>query len=152
MKRLFASAIAALACAALATPASALTLQQAMDEVAGYYCSGSVCTTTVDGTRSETETRVVGYRSPEQGLAIEIGKSSVCFYGNGWPMINVSPITCASNSLMLGGGGSITQDFTIEIDTLTTISKELIYNGPNTSRDTAWSVNTTTETVDCPCN
>lgn len=152
MNRILTFAFALAACLAFAAPASALTLQQAMAEVAGYYCSGSVCTTTVDGVRTETETRVVGQRGPATGMVEEFGRSSVCFFGNGMAMINVSPITCQSNSLMLDGGGAITRDFEIEIATQTTISKELIYNGPDTSRDMAWSVNTTTETVDCPCN
>lgn len=42
MRKLF--ALSALACLALAAPASALTLQEAMAEVAGYHCSGSTCT------------------------------------------------------------------------------------------------------------
>lgn len=152
MNRILTFASAVIACLAFAAPASALTLEQAMAEVAGYYCSGSVCTTTVDGVRTETETRVVGHRSAAKGMVEEFGRSSVCFFGNGWPMINVSPITCQTNSLLLDGGGPIRRDFTIEIATQTTISKELIYNGPNTSRDMAWSVNTTETTVDCPCD
>ena len=157
--------LATIACLAFSaaiavTPASALTLQQAMDEVAGMHCGGSTCTSTSDGTRTETiigsETRVVGHSSPATGMVEEFGKSSVCFFGNGMAMINVSPITCQTNSLMLDGGGPITRDFPtsteVTIATKTTVTKEMVYNGPNTSRDTAWSVNTTTETVDCPCN
>lgn len=148
-KHLLIGAIAALA---FATPASALTLEQAMAEVAGYYCSGSTCTTTVDGSREETESRVIGHGSEPKGSLIEPGRSSTCFFGNGWPMVNVNPVTCAGQSLMLSGGSVIMGDFTVSIETRTTITKELIYNGPNTDRANAWSVNTTTETVDCPCD
>lgn len=156
------TALASLALVAFAaiTPVQALTLQEAMAEVGGMYCSGSTCTSSTDGTRTETiigsETRVVGYGSPSVGSPIEWGKSSTCFFGNGWAMINVNPVTCAGQSLALSGGSPITREFQTSTDvtiaTRTTVTKELVYNGPNTSRDMAWSVNTTTETVDLPAD
>ncbi len=140
------------------TPASALTLEQAQTELAGMSCAGSTCTSTSNGTRTETvegsEVRVVGHRGAAVGSMIESGKSSTCFFGNGWPMINVNPQTCSGQSLLLDGGGPIKKTFTtytdVTINTLTTVTKELIYNGPNTDRAGAWTVNTTTETVDLP--
>ena len=151
--------LAAIAVAlSFSNPASALTLQQAQDELADMFCSGSTCTSQTPGSRVETvvgeETVVIGHRGPAAGQAIELGRSSTCFYGNGWAMINVNPDTCTGNSLVLDGGGAITRDqptYTdVTIDTITTVTKELIYNGPNTDRANAWSVSTTTETVDVP--
>lgn len=141
-------------------PASALTQQQAMDSIAGMYCSGSTCTSETTGTRTEATPGAPivsgGYSEPtDPDKYVEKGFSSSCTWGNGKPMLRVNPVTCAAESLV--GPGSTTPTVTgygpagsKTINTVTTTTKELVYNGPNTSRDTAWDVITTTQTVDVP--
>lgn len=131
----------------MSVPAQALTLSEAMDEIAGYYCAGSTCSLEISGTR--TERVITGHRDAAHGMPIEFGKSSVCFFGNGIAMINVNPKTCVGNSLMLDDGGPVWGTETI--NTLETIVKELIYNGPTADPEDAWTVNVISDTtVDAP--
>lgn len=150
----------AVAAAVFSSPAAALTLQQAQQEVAGYYCSGSTCskTTTTNGTRTEivpgapiveggySEAKPAKQVDPYNDICGPMTFGTIMQFGNGEPF-------CVAGSSI--GEGSTSPSIvgyqpdgskTVNTVTTTVTTKELVYNGPNTSRDTAWSVNTSTST------
>jgi hypothetical protein len=120
--------------ALISLPAKALTLQQAQNELAGMYCSGSTCTSssttkTSSGTYSEGKTN---HTDPQ------------CF-GPAFEHPDF-PGTCIAVSLSSPASTSPTCSAST-----TTTEKTLSYNGPNTSRDMAWSVDTSTSTSTGSC-
>lgn len=115
----------AAAALALAAPAHALTLQEAMDEVAGYSCGGSTCSqsvtvqttvqnpdivTTVDLPDTTTSEEVLVAPATEStprdysGLATWCPMISTMNGGKTYPS-NVNA-DCVPQSLVPGGGGS----------------------------------------------
>jgi hypothetical protein len=160
--------IAAGSAATYATRANALTLQQAQQELAGMYCSGSTCsqTTTANGTRTEV---VPGAPIIEGGYSeakpAKQRQGEEAYFDCGFPMTYGTiesiggVLTCIPGSAIGEASTSPSivgyqPDGSRSVNTVTTTvtTKELIYNGPNTSRDMAWDVNTTvsTSTVDAP--
>lgn len=143
--------------AALA-PAAALTLQQAQAELAGMSCSGSTCTSTAAGTRTEVVPGGAIYSPATEGKPAkqvdaynDVCKGPMTF----GEIVSVGGVlTCIpGSSVGSGGGGGLVgyhPDGAKSVDTITTTTKTLTYNGPNTSRDTAWSVDTTVVVTDAP--
>lgn len=148
--------LAAAALAALSTPAYALTLDQAMNELAGMYCSGSSCTSdqtiVVDNPDIVTSTpdRYVSTGSISQSdKAVASGKCTMGVIGQPGVRIQMPNVdaNCTALSIASTGSGYTVRGTTTVTDggtttTCETTTKTLSYNGPNTSRDTAWSVST----------
>jgi hypothetical protein len=154
--------IAALIATAAATPASALTLQQAQAELAGMYCSGSTCTSSTPGTRTEVipgAPIVTGGYSEAKSAKQRQGEDA--YFDCGFPMtfgtiesiggvltcIPGSSVGTASTSPTITG---YQPDNSKSVNTITTTVKELTYNGPAVDRANEWSVNTTVTTTDAP--
>lgn len=130
MKKIIASIGIAIALIITATGgATALTKQQAMDEIANYNC-GSVCTkvigTDVKTTPATPATRI-DLIDGRPGFIHSLG--------------HFVPSSLTGNE---GGPGGCSA-------TTTTSVKELVYNGPYTSRDGEYTVNssTTSSTSNC---
>lgn len=150
--------------ALLAAPAMALTLEQAQAELAGMHCSGSSCTssetviTVVQNPDIVTTTEIAfpetrddsGQSYPHCTMGV-IGKPGIRV-----PKPNVNA-DCVPQSISptLGGGfrlvTTVTDGGTSIVETCATTTKKLTYNGPNTSRDGAWSVDTSVSTSDGAC-
>jgi hypothetical protein len=128
MRLHFLPMIAALALAA--TPASALTLQQAQAEIAGYYCAGSTCTK-AGGTTTERIGAHKGHSPDFNGTQYGFTHS----LGHWVPGSSVGSEDSGASCTAIA----------------TTIVKELIYNGPNTDRANAWSVNTSSLSSKSSC-
>lgn len=123
---------------AISTPTYALTLQQAQNEVAGYFCKGSICTKTFDIKTTVAPTIVRQDDGDETYHRVTI-PPNLCEQGRKWACDNQywkAEDTGAGQSTHSFGGGIVNGK--------QCVSKELVYNGPNTSRDMAWSVNTGT--------
>ena len=159
--------ISLIAALAFASPAYALTLQQAQNELAGMYCSGSTCTSKTAGTVTTdnpdiiTSTQVLvspAGNETKRTLAVESERG---FWNERCQTIAYVNADCTVQSIAdhdQGGGNAIYTTVTSITDggvtvtaTCTTTSKTLSYNGPNTSRDTAWSVSTSTSTSEGGC-
>lgn len=118
----------------LMPPAQALTLEQAQAELAGMSCSGSICTS------SSTTTSIKGgagtyFSSPDPRRCDgQIGVWAPNPMGFCIPASIVGPVDSSSCSA-----------------TTTTVEKELIYNGPNTDRAGAWTINASTSTSTGSC-
>lgn len=181
--------IAALAVLTLSSPAYALTLQQAQQELAGMMCSGSTCTSKANGSVtvdnpdivttneltdiSTTSTTLVSPavegnpRAYDGTLATWCPMITTMNGGKTYPS-NVNA-DCVPQSLNPGKGGIsavyatstvvtdggvetiVTDGGTTTSPTCTTTSKELVFNGNATSRDMAWSVNTSSSTSEGAC-
>lgn len=131
-----AAAIACMGFASLITPASALTLQQAQTEVAGYHCAGSTCTKNSSTTVQTTSI----------GKGAEIHTDHDNPYGKcGAFMIEIK---AGSKSLCVFEGPQVGMTETVITNGTRTdcvkTTKVLVWNGPFTSRANEWSVNTST--------
>lgn len=148
MKKLI---LAAAAMMVLATPAAALTLDQAQAELGGYYCDGSKC---VKYQQAEIVTDLpdivtTGTSHPRvfpneivtlPAAGTYAGKYEWAADGE-WQRIR----TTSRGWVQIEDGGSVTTY------TCTRTKKVLTYNGPNTSRDMAWSIETTVATQAGAC-
>lgn len=161
----------AVALALLAIPAHALTLEQAMNEVAGMHCSGSACTSkstssvTVQNPDILSHTEVLvspatRQDAPNTSLQSFDHCPPMRTMNGGWtarPNVNAD---CTALSINPGSGGfpavydtvtATTPGGTTTTVTCTTTTKEMVYNGPHTARDGAWSVNTSVSSSDGAC-
>lgn len=129
------------ALAALSNPAYALTLDQAMNELAGMYCSGSSCTSETDVTNTRQLPDIIINGAPTN--LNTAGGATNCFTGSilGGPFEDGERCSPAY-TLAPGGSGRTIAGGTFTEAGCVTVTKTLSYNGPNTSRDTAWSVST----------
>lgn len=154
MKTLTITAALALA---LTAPAYALSLQQAYDELAGMSCSGSSCTSSQtitttnqlpDVTTSyQVETAPATFNDPAQPTH----DGSRGFWNAKCQTFAYVNADCTELSIVTFGGGTpaqfqtvtvVTPGGTETISTCSTTTKTLTYNGPHTSRDGAWSIDT----------
>lgn len=110
--------------------ATALTLQQAQEAVAGYNCNGSTCTKSLGSTVVTTSTT--------SATQIQLVDGRPGFFHS---LGHFVPSSLVGDE---GTTGSC------EITTVTSV-KELVYNGPNTSRDTAWTVNSSLSSTKSNC-
>lgn len=137
----------------LTIPSHALTLEQAMNELGGMHCSGSTCTSESSGSRDQS----VLISPAESGdPASTGGYGSHCppmkTMNGGWQVRTNVDSNCTQRSLNPGNLGGRPAVYGVEsVETCTTTSKELSYNGPATSRDKAWSIDTSTSTRDGSC-
>lgn len=136
------------ALAALSIPTYALTLDQAMNELAGMHCSGSSCTSKADSTQTITSTTPGFYTrtgsSSQSDNAVASDKCTMGVIGKPGVRIQMPNVdaNCTALSISSSGSGFYTDPVTTSTTSATcvTTTKTLSYNGPNTSRDTAWSV------------
>lgn len=161
-----------LAALLIASPAYALTLDQAQAELAGMHCSGSTCTasttnsTTVQNPDIVTTTRV--QTAPARSGNTDHLKGPTftdaeAYRKGGWwnercqtyAYVNSD---CATLSIADHGSAAtyrtvtvVTSGGTSVVQSCTTVTKELTYNGPNTDRAGAWSVDTSSSSSDGAC-
>lgn len=163
MKRLFLS-LAAIAM--LAAPAAALTLEQAQHELAGMHCYGSGCSssetvsTTVQNPDIVTTTEV--QLTPGADGANHSGEAQAgCWVTTmDHKMVRATNVNsdCVPYSIFpttsvpeYGLVETITPGGTSVVQSCQTTVKTLTYNGPFTSRDSAWSVDSSTSSNDGAC-
>lgn len=150
MKTRLSLSLSLAAFALLVAPASALTLEQAQAELAGMYCSGSSCSSST----TETSTRELPGTSVSEGVGSTNtdGLSRTCFTADisGRPFKNGEQCFVPTSLSPTTGGYSIPGGFATSADCVTT-TKTLSYNGPNTSRDTAWSVSSSESSSSGAC-
>lgn len=151
---------------AFTAPAYALTLEQAQNELAGMHCSGSSCTseqtvtTTVQNpdviTRTEVEVSPATFEDPAQ----PVHDGSRGFWNERCETFAYVNADCVAQSIAPLGGGTpavrridvtVTPGGTTTTVTCETTTKTLTYNGPNTSRDGAWSIDTSSSSSDGAC-
>lgn len=147
--------IAIPALALMALPASALTLEQAMDSLAGMYCSGSSCTSeaTVTQTSTTPDTYVsTGSKSQSDG-AVASDKCTMGVIGKPGVRIQTPNVdaNCTPLSISSTGSGYSVPGVTSTSESCTVTTKTLSYNGPTTSRDTAWSVDSSSSSSSGAC-
>lgn len=152
--------ITALAVLTLSSPAYALSLTDAMNELAGMTCSGSTCTSRQSGSvtvdNPDITTLVSPATSDARPYADTTDHNKPGFWNEKCQTISYVNEDCTPQALNQGSGGfpavySTTDGGTTTTPTCTTTTKELAYNGPNTSRDTAWSITTSESTSDGGC-
>lgn len=137
---------------ALAGSANALTLDQAMNELAGMHCSGSSCTSSA----TVTDSRTILVSPAVSGDPAPIANTDDS-YTPGWWNAKCKTIAyvnedCTVQSLNPGNLGGRPAVYGSEsFDTCVTTTKTLGYNGPATSRDKAWSIDTSTSSSDGAC-
>lgn len=149
-------------------PANALTLEQAQNELAGMHCSGSSCTSSSTSTSTvenpdivtSTTTLVRPATSDARDYANTTDANKPGFWNEKCQTIAYVNDDCTVQALNQGSGGFpaiyhtetvVTDGGTTIVSTCTTTTKTLSYNGPNTSRDKAWSVDISTSTSDGAC-
>lgn len=137
------------ALAALSTPAHALTLEQAMNEVAGMRCSGSSCTSKATGSVT-TNSYVSTGSSSQSDKAVASDKCMMGVIGQPGVRVQMPNVDANCTALSIASTGSGYSTSTTSA-TCTTTTKTMTYNGPFTSRDMAWSVDTSTATVGGGC-
>lgn len=158
MKTLYLAVTAALL---LASPAAALTLDQAQAELAGMYCDSSKCvsfqeTTTVtdlpdidlpDTYRTESFGGISGFN-------VVTIPPSLCNAGFDWACDGAwnQPTSQGIGRRTVTIDGGVTDGGTATAIECTRTKKVLTYNGPYTSRDMAWSIETTIASLpgNCP--
>lgn len=169
MKRYLFAAISPLL---FASPAMALTLEQAQNELAGMTCSGSSCsssttvTTAVQNPDIVTERQVLvspatseAATQPDQSSPAEDYASGGWFNarcgGIGYYNADCTALSIAPTS---GGTGAVYRTETIvtpggtsTVVTCVTTTKTLTYNGPHTSRNGAWSVDSSSSESSGAC-
>lgn len=144
--------LAALATVAMIGNANALTLEQVWNEVGGYHCSGSTCTSS----STVTDTREVLISPAVSGDEVPYVNTDNPYQAGWWnekcQTIAYVNADCTAQSINQGTrGGKRAVYGTEDFDTCVTTSKEITYNGPYTSRDGAWSVDTSTSRSDGAC-
>lgn len=132
--------------------ANALTLEQVFDEVGGYHCSGSTCTSST----TVTNERDVLVKPAESGDEVPYVNTDNPYQAGWWnekcQTIAYVNADCTAQSINQGTrGGKRAVYGTESYDTCLTTNKEIVYNGPHTSRDGAWSVNTSYSSSDGGC-
>lgn len=163
--------ITVLAFLTLSSPAYALSLTDAMQELAGMTCSGSTCTSkqsgsvTVDNPDIITTTNVLVSPATRQDAPDTSTQSfghcpPMATMNGGWQVRTNVNADCTALSLNPGTGGfpevwrtdtTVTDGGTTTTPTCTTISKELHFHGPTTSKDMAWSITTSESTSSGGC-
>jgi hypothetical protein len=131
--------------------ASALTLIEMQNEVAGMNCSGSTCTSTTYGTRTEpttieTEVLVQKGKSHEHKLVIQ----DHCGFWGKFGNLNAD---CVPYSLSSTSSADVTKIVVTPgpdrvIDTETVVTKTIGYHPDASARDKLWSVDTVVVTRD----
>lgn len=138
--------------ALMAMPAMALTLEQAQNELAGMSCSGSSCTSE----QTITTTNDVLIQAAESGDPAPIANTDDAYVPGWWnekcKTIAYVNEDCTVQSLNPGNLGSRPAVYgTEDVYSCETTTKTLSYNGPFTSRDKAWSVDTNVSSNDGAC-
>lgn len=150
----------------MAAPATALTLEQAQAELAGMSCSGSSCTSSTSSTTTNQLPDVVSSYQIETAPATSEAASqptrdgSRGFWNERCKTFAYVNADCTVLSIAPTSGGSPAQYKTVlvvtpggieTVVTCTTTTKTLSYNGPHTSRDKAWSVDSSESTSNGAC-
>lgn len=156
----------------LVMPSQALTLEQAMNEVAGYHCSGSSCNKSTESIETRdlpdlvTESQELVRGEIQEGPAPHSSlPNSNCplirTMNGGWAVqsnVTADCVPMSINSLQGGGHPAVyrtvtttTDGGTTDVTVCTTTTKELTYNGPNTDRANAWSVSSSESSSDGSC-
>lgn len=144
--------LAAVAALAFTGVANALTLEQVFEEVGGYHCSGSTCTSS----STVTDTREILISPAVSGDEVPYVNTDNPYQAGWWnekcQTIAYVNADCTAQSLNQGTRGSRPAKYgSEEFDTCVTTSKEITYNGPKTSRDGAWSIDTSSSSSDGAC-
>lgn len=162
------SLAALLTLTALTANASALTLEQAQNELAGMHCSGSSCTssqtTSTTVKNPDVVTSITTLVSPATSDARDYSNTHDATRGGWWnercqtfAYVNAD---CTVQALNQGSGGfptvyrtdtTVTDGGTSVVQSCETTTKTLSYNGPKTDRANAWSIDTSTSSSDGAC-
>ncbi len=134
--------MAALASLMMAGPAMAISTSQLWDEVADMKCAGSICTSEQTLSKVENLPDIVTTKSTggvSSFKVITLPENGTYRLKYEWAADgewNLHESNGIIRKKVTNPGGTIT------VEECVTTTKELIHNGPNTSRDLEWTINT----------
>lgn len=144
--------IAIPALALMALPASALTLDQAYAEMGGYRIGSDGKTGTKKTNGTQTTTTPDTYVSTGVTDLNTPGGAQNCFTGSILDGPFEDGVRCSpAYTLAPGGGAYFIAGSSTTSPVCNVSTKVLTYNGPNTSRDTAWSVDSSSSSSSGAC-